>query len=101
MRASPAGRAAVRRRRVAENAEDAMNFKGTVTINAPREKVWQFLTDPTQLTECVPGLESLEVVTQNEKFRAVASIGFGAVKATVVTDAQFVELDPPTRARSK
>ena len=45
-----------------------------VTINAPREKVWGFLTDPTQLTECAPGLESLEVITPNEKFRAVASI---------------------------
>ena len=78
-----------------------MNFKGTVTINAPREKVWQFLTDPPQLTECVPGLESLEVITPNEKFRAVASIGFGAVKATFVTDAQWMDLDPPNRARMK
>lgn len=78
-----------------------MNFKGTVTINAPREKVWKFLTDPPQLTECVPGLESLEVVTPNEKFRAVASIGFGAVKATFTTDAQFIDLHPPNRARMK
>ena len=26
-----------------------MNFKGTVKINAPREKVWDFLTDPQQI----------------------------------------------------
>ena len=69
-----------------------MNFKGTVTINAPRDKVWGFLTDPTQLTECAPGLESLEVITPNEKFRAVASIGFGAVKATFTTDATWLDL---------
>ncbi len=78
-----------------------MNFKGTVTINAPRDKVWGFLTDPTQLTECAPGLESLEVITPNEKFRAVASIGFGAVKATFVTDAQWLDLQAPDRARMK
>lgn len=78
-----------------------MNFKGTVTINAPRDRVWSFLTDPPQLTECVPGLESLDVVTPNEKFRAVASIGFGAVKARFVTDAQFMDLDAPNRARMK
>src|SRR5204863_7457199 len=71
VRASAAGGAAVRRRRVAENAGDAMNFKGTVTINAPREKVWAFLTDPSRLTECAPGLESLDVIVPNEKFRAV------------------------------
>jgi hypothetical protein len=78
-----------------------MNFKGTVTINAPREKVWDFLTDPTQLTECAPGLEKLDVIVPNEKFRAVASAGFGAIKATFVTDATWMDLDPPNRARMK
>ena len=76
-----------------------MNFKGTVTINAPREKVWAFLTDPSQLTECAPGLESLDVIVPNEKFRAVVSAGFGAIKARFVTDAQWMDLDPPNRAR--
>jgi carbon monoxide dehydrogenase subunit G len=42
-----------------------MNFKGTVTINAPREKVWKFLTTPEQLTECAPGLESLEELAEH------------------------------------
>ena len=78
-----------------------MNFKGTVTIKAPRDKVWKFLTDPTQLTECAPGLESLEVITPNEKFRAVASIGFGAVKATFTTDATWLDLQAPNSARMK
>ena len=78
-----------------------MNFKGTVTINAPREKVWAFLTDPSRLTECAPGLESLDVIVPNEKFRAVASAGFGAIKATFVTDATWTDLDPPNRARMK
>ena len=78
-----------------------MNFKGTVTINAPRQTVWDFLTDPEQLTQCAPGLESLDVITPNEKFRAVASVGFGAVKARFVTDVQWVDLEPPNRARMK
>ncbi len=78
-----------------------MHFQGTVTIKAPREKVWGFLTDPQQLTKCAPGLESLEVITPNQKFRAVASIGFGAVKATFITDAEWMDLDAPNRARMK
>jgi hypothetical protein len=78
-----------------------MHFNGTVTINAPREKVWRFLTDPQELTRCAPGLESLDVITPNERFRAVASIGFGAVKATFVTDAEWLDLDAPNRARMK
>ena len=78
-----------------------MNFKGTVTINAPREKVWNYLTDPNQVAQCAPGLESVEVLVPNQKFRAVASIGFGAVKATFVTDAEWTDLEPPNRARMK
>jgi len=78
-----------------------MRFNGTVVINAPREKVWRFLTDPQELMQCAPGLESLDVIAPNERFRAVASIGFGAVKATFVTDATWTELDAPNRARMK
>lgn len=78
-----------------------MNFKGTVTINAPREKVWRFLTDPQELTQCAPGLESLEVITPNERFRAVASVGFGAIKATFTADAEWIDVDPPNQARMK
>ena len=78
-----------------------MNFKGTVTINAPREKVWKFLTDPEQLSDCAPGLEKLEIVEPNHKFRATASIGFGAVKATFVTDAEWMGLDAPNHAKMK
>ena len=78
-----------------------MNFKGTVTIKAPREKVWHFLTTPEELTHCAPGLESLDVVAPNERFRAVASVGFGAVKARFVADAEWLDLDPPNYAGMK
>ncbi len=78
-----------------------MNFKGTVTIHAPRQRVWDFLTDPTQLADSAPGLESLEIIVPNEKFRAVASVGFGAVKARFVVDATWTDIDAPNRARMK
>jgi carbon monoxide dehydrogenase subunit G len=78
-----------------------MRFNGNVTINAPREQVWDFLTDPEKMGECAPGLEKLEIIKPKEQFRAVASVGFGAVKATFVTDAQWMDLEAPTRARMK
>jgi|SRR5581483_1789198 len=78
-----------------------MHFQGTVTIQAPRDKVWRFLTDPQEITRCAPGLETLEVITPNEKFRAVASVGFGAVKATFSTEVEWLDLDAPNRARMK
>jgi len=78
-----------------------MNFKGSVTIRASREKVWKFLTDPTRVAQCAPGVDSVEIVEPDKKFRATASIGFGAVKASFVTDAEWMGLDPQNSAKAK
>ena len=78
-----------------------MHFEGSLTIIAPRDKVWAFLVDPYAVSRCAPGLESMEVITPNEKFHAVASVGFGSVKVTFKTDVYFLELDAPHRARMK
>jgi carbon monoxide dehydrogenase subunit G len=36
-----------------------MHFEGSVEINAPRDKVWAFVTDPAQVGQCGPGVESV------------------------------------------
>ncbi|HET7290797.1 MAG TPA: SRPBCC domain-containing protein [Vicinamibacteria bacterium] len=78
-----------------------MRFEGSLTIRAPREKVWGFLTDPEKVSRCAPGLETLEVLAPGQRFRAVASVGFGAVKATFANEVEWLDLEPPSRARMK
>ncbi len=78
-----------------------MHFEGTVTINADREKVFGHLTDPDFVSQCAPGLESVEVVEPGKAFKVVASIGLGSVKARFTVDVTFDELDPPEYARVK
>jgi molybdenum cofactor cytidylyltransferase len=78
-----------------------MRFSGTVSIRAPRETVWRFLTDPEKVSSCAPGVESLEIVTPGERFRAVASVGFGAVKATFTSEIDWLDLQEPGYARMK
>src|SRR5262245_40992813 len=78
-----------------------MRFEGTLVIRAPRERVWRFLTDPETLSLCAPGLESIEVLAPGQRFRAVASVGFGAVKATFANEVEWLDLEPLTRARMK
>ena len=39
-----------------------MQFDGTETINKPREAAWRFMTDPHAVSQCVPGLKSLDVI---------------------------------------
>lgn len=78
-----------------------MQFDGTVNIEASREKVWEFLTDPNLVSQCAPGLKSVEVIEPDKKFRAVAGVGFGSVKVTFETDVEWVEVDAPNYARMK
>jgi carbon monoxide dehydrogenase subunit G len=78
-----------------------MHFEGRVSIQAPREKVWDFLTDPEKVSKSAPGLEKLEIVEPGRKFRATTSVGFGSVKLRFVNDVEWVELDPPRMARMK
>jgi carbon monoxide dehydrogenase subunit G len=78
-----------------------MHVEGSVTIDAPREQVWDFLTDPDQVGKCAPGLESMEIIEQDKRFRAVVSVGFGSMKARFSADVEWVELDEPERAKMK
>ena len=79
----------------------AMRFEGDSVIQAPREQVWRFLTDPHSVGRCAPGLESLEIVEPGKRFSAIVSVGFGAIKARFENQAEWIELDPPARAKMK
>jgi carbon monoxide dehydrogenase subunit G len=78
-----------------------MQLKGDVTIKAPRKKVWDFLTDPNQLGQCVPGLEKIETIEHLKKYRGTVSVGLGSVKARFSGDVDILELEEPDRAKLK
>ncbi len=78
-----------------------MLLKGEVTIHAPRKPVWDFLTDPNQVGQCVPGVERIEVVEPNKLYRGVVSVGLGTVKARFSGDVEILELDEPHHAKLK
>jgi len=78
-----------------------MLLKGDVTIHAPRKKVWDFLTDPNQIGQCMPGVEKIETIEELKKYRGVVSVGLGSVKARFSGDIEIVELDEPDHAKLK
>lgn len=75
-----------------------MHFEGTVSIKAPREAVWAFLTDANAAAQCAPGLESLEVADETH-FSVVVRTGVGPVKGRFTFNVTWLELSEPTRAR--
>jgi uncharacterized protein len=78
-----------------------MQLSGSTTINSPRAKVWAFLTNPDFVSKCAPGLESMEVIEENKKFKAVGSVGLGNIKVRFTGDIEFIEMDEPNRAVMK
>ncbi len=78
-----------------------MFFEGTVTINAPQEKVYAFLTDPNLVSQCAPGLQSLQIIVPDKQFKVIASLGFGSIKATFDVDVEWEDLQPPSYAKMK
>lgn len=78
----------------------ALNFEGNYEINAPRERVWDFVIDPNKIGKCMPDLKSLEVGSDN-RFTAVARVGVGFMKGDFKFQLAIVEQIPPSHARLK
>ncbi len=74
-----------------------MQFKGTVQIDAPRDRVWAFLMDADQVGSCGPGVESIEVVDADH-FKAKAKVGIGFISARFVVDMTVAERNEPDLA---
>lgn len=78
-----------------------MKLEGDSNIAAPQAQVWDFLTDPDQVSQCVPGLKSMEIIAPQEQFQAIAAIGFGTVQVTFITDVTWTALEEPDHAGMK
>jgi carbon monoxide dehydrogenase subunit G len=74
-----------------------MQFKGTVDIAAPRDRVWAFLMDPNQVGACGPGVESIEIV-DDDHFKARAKVGIGFISAKFNVDMTVAQRTEPDLA---
>ncbi len=74
-----------------------MQFKGTVDIAAPRDRVWAFLMDPNQVGSCGPGVESIDVI-DDDHFKAKAKVGVGFISAKFVVEMTVAEKNEPDLA---
>ena len=74
-----------------------MHFQGTVSILAPRDRVWAFLMDPDQVGGCGPGVESIEVIDADH-FKAKAKVGIGFISARFTVEMTVAERVEPDLA---
>lgn len=72
----------------------AIEMIGEETIPASAEEVWAALNDPEILKACIPGCESLEMITDHE-MAATVQLALGPIKAKFNGMVELTDLDPP------
>jgi carbon monoxide dehydrogenase subunit G len=77
-----------------------MHFEGMQTLNLPQAQAWQFLTNPLQVSQCVPALKSIDIIDVMH-FNAEVGFGVGTFMATFTMNVEWLELEAPNRARMK
>ncbi len=75
-----------------------MRIEGSYDLQAPRDRVWQALLDPDQLSKAMPGCEKLEAEGPDE-YTATLKVGVAAVKGTFQGKVRLSDKEPPARYR--
>ncbi|PSL04001.1 hypothetical protein CLV30_1063 [Haloactinopolyspora alba] len=71
-----------------------MKVSGTAVLHAPRERVWQALTDPAVLVRTIPGCERLEE-RGGDTYTMTVTAGVGSVKGTYAGEVQLRDQQEP------
>ena len=77
-----------------------MDIDKTLTLPAPPARVWDLLLDPKVMGECVPGMQSIEVVSDTE-YRSQMAVKISFVSAKFRIRTTIVEQRAPHYLKSE
>ena len=77
-----------------------MESEKTLSLDAPPARVWALLLDPNAMGACVPGMESIEVVSDSE-YVAVMKVKISFISARFKLKTRIVERDEPRYLRAE
>ena len=70
-----------------------MHFEGKAVVKAPVDKVWNFISTPESIAQCLPGVEEYKVL-DGKRTEAKVKIGVGFIKGTFRVNSRVLEEDP-------
>jgi carbon monoxide dehydrogenase subunit G len=70
-----------------------MHFEGKAVVKAPVDKVWNFISTPESIAQCLPGVEEYKVL-EGKRTEAKLKIGVGFIKGTFKVNSRVLEEDP-------
>jgi carbon monoxide dehydrogenase subunit G len=77
-----------------------MHLDGETRIAAPRQRVWEALSDPHRVAGCAPGDPQVEVVDER-KFRVSAVVGNLFFRSPVTIEIELYDVVPPSSATGR
>jgi len=69
-----------------------LHFEGKAVVKAPVDKVWNFISTPESIAQCLPGVEEYKVL-EGKRTEAKVKIGVGFIKGTFKVHSRAVEED--------
>ena len=76
-----------------------MLIKGSFTMNAPIQEVWDFLLEPGTLVSCIPGAEKMEPV-DDKTWEGVVKQKVGPISVKLGFTQTLTEVDPPKHVKA-
>jgi len=77
-----------------------MHLAGETQIGAPRQRVWEALTDPHRVVACAPGDAQVEVLDEG-RFRVTATVSNLFFRTKVAIDIELDEMNAPASAAGR
>ncbi len=78
-----------------EGFESVMQLQGKFELPSDVEKVWSFVSDPSMVIQCVPGLQTY-TVGENKRISAAVKVSIGFIRGTFQTTTKVTKEDPAT-----
>jgi uncharacterized protein len=72
-----------------------MKISGGYTVNANQQDVWTRLMDPDTLSSCIPGVEKLNKIGENE-YEMAMNVGVGMIRGTYEGKVRLSDINEPS-----
>ena len=73
-----------------------LEFTDTVELDTTKEELWETISDPEVLTECVPGAESIERVSER-RYEGVIQQSVAGITVSLSGEVEIETLERPER----
>jgi uncharacterized protein len=77
-----------------------MRVEDRFVVAAPRERVWLAIKDPSIVAPCIPGCQSVEIVSPT-LYKAKIRVQLGPIKADFNVDVEIVSETAPEEVRTR